>query len=272
LERLLALARRDSSVPSGSSGDSEQSRIPIGIVLLIVGAIVLVTAAGSLLISPLKVPDQLKLANVPPTAVNAVQVTVTSNGEGGSAEAPVLLPESPPLSRQLPSFASVENAPRLDDNVIANQPQRLEIPSLNVDVAIRRVGLVPVSSGGRMFFQWAVPSGYEVGWHESSAPLGTPGNTVLNGHNNIYGEVFRDLIDLSVGEEIIVHDSEGARVYQVEQQELLAENGQPLSVRLENARWIEPTSDERVTLVSCWPYATNSHRLIVVARPVSHMG
>lgn len=259
-------------MPSGSSADSEQSRIPIGIVLLIVGAIVLLTAVGSLLISPLRVPDQLEFASVPPTAVKAIQVTVTPNGEGGSVEAPVLLPESPSLSRQLPSFASVENAPRLDENVIANQPQRLEIPSLNVDVAIRRVGLVPVSSGGQEYFQWAVPNGFEVGWHESSAPLGTPGNTVLNGHNNIYGEVFRDLIDLAVGEELIVHDSEGAHIYRVEQQELLAENGQPLSVRLENARWIEATVDERITLVSCWPYATNSHRLIVVATPVSDMG
>ena len=194
---------------------------------------------------------------------------MTPNGERDPDAAPVLLPESPPLASELPSFASLENAPRLNVNVLPGQPRRLEIPSLNVDVAIQRVGLVPISSGGKQFFQWAVPSGYEVGWHESSAPLGSPGNTVLNGHNNIYGEVFRDLIDLAVGEELVIHDAEGAHAYRVEQLELLEENGQPLSVRLENARWIEPTSDERVTLVSCWPYATNTHRLIVVARPVS---
>ena len=77
---------------------------------------------------------------------------------------------------------------------------------------------------------------------------------------------------MAVGEQLIIHDAAGAHAYEVEQQELLQENGQPLSVRLENARWIEPTSDERVTLVSCWPYATNSHRLIVVAKPVSGTG
>jgi LPXTG-site transpeptidase (sortase) family protein len=220
----------------------------------------------------MSVPGRLQLASVPPTVVIAVQVTVTPNGEGGLGEAPILLPETPTLANQLPSFASVANAPRLNNNVIPTQPLRLEIPSLDVDVAIQRVGLVPVTSGGQEFLQWAVPSGYEVGWHESSAPIGQPGNTVLNGHNNIYGEVFRNLIDLTVGEQLVIHDEAGAHIYQIEQQELLEENGQPLSVRLDNARWIEPTSDERVTLVSCWPYATNSHRLIVVAKPVSGTG
>jgi LPXTG-site transpeptidase (sortase) family protein len=272
LQCLLALARRDSNVPSQSSNNSEKPVIPLGIVLLIVGAIIMVTAIGVLLISPLDIPGQLQLASVPPTAVQAVQVTVIPNRELSSEEAPVLLPETPALAKQLPSFASVANAPRLNDKIIPTQPQRLEIPILDVDVAIQRVGLVPVTSGGQEFLQWAVPNGYEVGWHESSAPLGLPGNTVLNGHNNIYGEVFRDLIDLAVGEELIIHDAAGAHVYKVEQQELLEENGQPLSVRLDNARWIEPTSDERVTLVSCWPYATNTHRLIVVAKPVGDTG
>ena len=259
-------------MPSQSPDSSDQSAVPLGIVLLVVGAIILVTAVGLLLLSPLSIPEQLQLASVPPTAVQAVQVTVTPGGDGSMDEAPVLLPETPALANQLPSFASVENAPRLNNKLVPAQPQRLVIPSLDVDVEVQRVGLVPITSGGEEFLQWAVPNGYEVGWHESSAPLGRPGNTVLNGHNNIYGEVFRDLIDLAVGEQLIIHDADGAHVYQVEQQELLEENGQPLSVRLENARWIEPTSDERVTLVSCWPYATNSHRLIVVAKPVSDTG
>jgi len=48
----------------------------------------------------------------------------------------------------------------------------------------------------------------------------------------------------------------------------LAEQGQPLDVRRENARWILPTSDERVTLITCWPYSANTHRLVVIAQPV----
>ena len=56
-------------------------------------------------------------------------------------------------------------------------------------------------------------------------------------------------------------------MYKVTQVETLAEQDQPLAVRLANAQWIEPTTDQRLTLVSCWPYETNSHRLIVVAVP-----
>jgi sortase A len=47
----------------------------------------------------------------------------------------------------------------------------------------------------------------------------------------------------------------------------LQERWQTTEERLENARWIQPSADERVTLVTCWPRFGNSHRLIVVAAP-----
>ena len=52
----------------------------------------------------------------------------------------------------------------------------------------------------------------------------------------------------------------------------LEEAGMPLKVRQKNAQWIMPTGDERLTLVTCWPYEWpgNSHRVIVVARPHSY--
>jgi LPXTG-site transpeptidase (sortase) family protein len=28
-----------------------------------------------------------------------------------------------------------------------------------------------------------------------------------------------------------------------------------------------PSTDERLTLITCWPYETNTHRLIIVALP-----
>jgi sortase (surface protein transpeptidase) len=48
---------------------------------------------------------------------------------------------------------------------------------------------------------------------------------------------------------------------------ILAEEGQEIGVRLENARWLQPSDDERLTLVTCWPQWSNTHRLIIVARP-----
>jgi sortase A len=96
-----------------------------------------------------------------------------------------------------------------------------------------------------------------------------PGNTVLDGHNNISGEVFRTLTNIQVGDTITLYAANQERVYRVGQKLILKEIGQPLEVRQANAQYISPTSDERLTLVTCWPPTGNSHRLIIVAQPVS---
>lgn len=49
---------------------------------------------------------------------------------------------------------------------------------------------------------------------------------------------------------------------------IFPERDVPFETRLENARWILPSEDERITLITCWPYFSNTHRLIIVARPV----
>jgi len=48
---------------------------------------------------------------------------------------------------------------------------------------------------------------------------------------------------------------------------ILPERNEPVDTRLQNARWILPSADERLTLLTCWPYTTNTHRLIIVAIP-----
>jgi len=50
---------------------------------------------------------------------------------------------------------------------------------------------------------------------------------------------------------------------------LTDEDLRPGQVGQANARYINPTADERLTLVTCWPATGNSHRLIIIARPVS---
>jgi sortase A len=71
-----------------------------------------------------------------------------------------------------------------------------------------------------------------------------------------------------VGDEIILFSGERACVYRVGLVMTLPEKYQPLETRLDNARWIYPSEDERITLVTCWPYESNTHRVIVVAAPV----
>jgi sortase A len=53
----------------------------------------------------------------------------------------------------------------------------------------------------------------------------------------------------------------------VESRFVVRDKGEPEEKRLENARWIGPFPDERLTLVTCWPYTNNTHRVIVIAKP-----
>jgi sortase A len=151
-------------------------------------------------------------------------------------------------------------------------PDRILIPAINLDAPVNPVSLERVEIDGHIYSQWGVPDGAVVGWHDSSAPLGLPGNTVFNGHHNVNGHVFRDLVDVQIGDLIRVEgmDSVGLN-YTVVQTMLLLEEGRPLEERLENARWLLPSHDERITLVSCWPPNGRTHRLVVVALPSDHV-
>jgi len=97
------------------------------------------------------------------------------------------------------------------------------------------------------------------------------GNTVLNGHNTTYGEVFRDLYKLEAGDSIIVYAGDVPYTYTVSEVLILPEAGQPLEVRRQNARYIQPTGDERLTLVTCHPYGSLRYRLVLIAHPVRRL-
>ena len=143
------------------------------------------------------------------------------------------------------------------------------IESIGLSAPVVPVGQHPLRVGKQVYSQWDVPDVFAAGWHQNSAPLGQPGNTVLNGHHNVNGEVFRYLIEVEPGDRVIL-ESQGRRFEYIAVQTMtLLEEGQPLEVRQENARWILPTEDERVTLITCWPYHASTHRLVLIAMPKS---
>ena len=146
-------------------------------------------------------------------------------------------------------------------------PTRIVIPEIGVDAPVVTVLQQPVEIDGEIQAAWDVPATYAAGWHDTSAPLGTPGNTVLNGHNTANGEVFRDLYTLERGDTVTVYSDDTPYTYAVSETLILPEAGQPLEVRLENARYILPTGDERLTLVTCHPYGSLRYRLLVIAYP-----
>ena len=147
------------------------------------------------------------------------------------------------------------------------RPDRIVIPAIELDAPVDLARTRMIKYEGKIYYQWVAPNGPAAGWHEASAMLGLPGNTVLNGHHNVNGAVFGHLIDLKGGELITVYSGDKAFLYEVKLTMLLRELNQPIEVRYENARWIMPSADERLTLVTCWPETGNSHRLIIVAFP-----
>jgi LPXTG-site transpeptidase (sortase) family protein len=147
-------------------------------------------------------------------------------------------------------------------------PTRIIIPAINLDAPVKMIGWELVESGGTTQAIWQVPAERTAGWHQGSAPLGLPGNTVLNGHNTGNGEVFRDLYLLGPGDQLTIHADETRFDYKIEERLLLPEAGEPLEVRISNARYIQPTADERVTLVTCHPYNSLRYRLLIIARPL----
>jgi sortase A len=154
------------------------------------------------------------------------------------------------------------------ESFVPEAPARIVIPAIRLNAPVVSVGYLIVEENGQTVTRWDVPDWAAAGWLQTSARAGEAGNTVLVGHQNIHGRVFRNLEYLEPGDVIRVQAGEQTRAYRVSQIEILLEKDQPVEVRIANARWIARTDDERLTLVTCWPRNKDTHRLIVVAFPV----
>ncbi len=136
---------------------------------------------------------------------------------------------------------------------------RITAPSIKLDTKVYEVyGIKGV---------WEVAD-YAAGHHYSTKNPGEGGNIVLSGHNNWRGEVFRYLENLKSGDEIHLWTQSGREyIYRVRETKKLREAGAGMEQRLANGHVMDDTPQEQLTLISCWPYTTYTHRLIVVADP-----
>lgn len=185
------------------------------------------------------------------------------NGQPAAPDMPEVLPETPLLApgQAVPPLLAITPAITDPSTLL---PTRIVISAINLDAPIEPVGW-SLADGVNV---WDIPNHFAAGWLKTSASLGRPGNTVLDGHHNIFGEVFRYLVDLKPHDVIKVYSKNQLFSYEVVALQILPDRDQPIEVRRQNAVWIQPTLDERLTLVTCWPYANNTHRLIVVAKPI----
>lgn len=120
---------------------------------------------------------------------------------------------------------------------------RIQIPAIGVDA--------PVVQG----------DGWEqlkkgVGQHIGTPNPGEKGNIVLSAHNDVFGEIFRDLDRLKPGDEVIISNAVQAYVYVVKQTLVV----EPTQVEV-----MAPTQNEIVSLISCYPYMVDNQRIVVVA-------
>lgn len=170
-------------------------------------------------------------------------------------------PTATPVSTPSPTPPLASNPPPA-----SGPPTRIIIPKIKVDARVIPVGWKIVERDGKRVSEWETAD-YAVGWHKTSAYPGGGGNIVLSGHNNIKGEVFRDLVNVESGDKVTLYVGETEYPYVVTEAFLLRETGVSEEQQRQNTQWIMPTADERVTLVSCWPYWSNTHRVIVIAKP-----
>jgi sortase A len=141
-----------------------------------------------------------------------------------------------------PLMQSIANLPVPTPGV--EQAVRIEIPAIKIDA--------PVVQG----------DGWEqlkkgVAQHIGSADPGQPGNLVLSAHNDVYGELFRDLDKLQPGDLVRLYTQQKQYVYLVDRTEIV----DPTAVEVMAA-----TGAPTVTLISCYPYLVDKKRIVVFAR------
>ena len=230
-----------------------------GVILILAGAVTGLASAPP--------PDDAAPPNYGEAAPPLLPTVTALPAEGQIAPAPLELPDTaaqvPATQVPSPPQGPIVPAPTATPNPADWVPRRIIIPAIDLDAPIETVGWHVINGVST----WDVPDRFAAGWLKTSAGLGQTGNTVLDGHHNIAGQVFRRLVDLKPGDEIDVVANGEVFTYKITTRQILKERDQPLEVRLKNAQWIQPTTDERLTLVTCWPYTTNTHRLIIVAKP-----
>lgn len=123
------------------------------------------------------------------------------------------------------------------------QASRIIIPAIEVDA--------PVVEGDG-WEELKMGTGHRVG----SANPGERSNMVISGHNDVYGEIFRHLEDVNVGDEVVVYAGDTPYTYLVVAKMIV----EPSEVSL-----LAPTPSATLTLITCHPYMIDTHRLVVIA-------
>lgn len=184
--------------------------------------------------------DLFVVPNPTSTTVPRINAVVLPGGHTPPDARGVSQPE--PIPERLRTLAEV-----IEPQPIPTQgPQhatRIVIPSLGIDH--------PVALDD----DWeALKRG--VGHAPWSADPGEVGNCVLSAHNDIFGEIFRKLPEMELGDEIFVYTSTQIYRYVVKATRVV----EPTQVEMMYA-----TDHPVLTLISSYPYLVDNARIVVIA-------
>lgn len=140
-----------------------------------------------------------------------------------------------PLVQSLPAVAIPTPSPR--------QAVRMVIPAIGVDSVVVQ---------GDSWEQLKKGIAQRIG----TADPGQPGNLVASAHNDIFGEIFRDLDQLNPGDEVQVYTAAEKFVYIITGTRIV----EPTEVQV-----MDPTVGPTLTLISCYPYLVDTQRIVVFA-------
>ncbi len=136
-------------------------------------------------------------------------------------------------------------------------PVRLVIPKIGVDSLIESLG---INYDNRGALVWETAE-FVVGHYSNTANPGEEGNCVLSGHISSIdaGHVFRRLPELVPGDSFVVVTEESPYLYRVVDRQIVLPSATSI---------MDPGDGSKLTLLTCVPDGTYTHRLIVSAVPV----
>ncbi len=203
----------------------------------------------------------------PPSA--SVLILPTSPAQqpiSAASPAPLLLSETAAaVATALPTVTPIATPDPTADRPTA--AVRVAALSVGIDAPVVEVGWHVQEVGGERRGVWDTVAGAAAHLRGSADP-GQAGNCVLAGHASTEGgAVFRRLGELAVGSPVTVTTANGQSYqYTVTEVLTLEEVGATAEEKREHARWLDPTAEPVLTLVTCWPDWSYTHRLVVRAR------
>lgn len=183
----------------------------------------------------------------------------------GPAPTTRLGPVAATVAAELPPLTPVPTA--ASPGTRAAAPVRVVIPALGLDAPVVEVGWHVTEVGDEARGEWETVAS-AAGHHRGSADPGQQGNCVLSAHSSdAGGAVFRGLENLAVGDLVrLATVDKSEYIYRVSAVVTLDEVGATQNEKRDHARWLDPTANAAVlTLVTCWPPWSYTHRIVVRA-------